>query len=49
METNELKQLSVQLMASANGTYLSTIDEQGYPQTRFIFNLRNRNELKEYH
>ena len=41
MNANEAKSLGIELMREAECLVLSTIDEEGYPQARAIFNLRN--------
>jgi len=41
MGEDEAKCLSLQLMEVAKAAYLTTIDAEGYPQTRAMFNLRN--------
>jgi general stress protein 26 len=42
MDTTELKEASVELMAQAECALLTTIGTDGYPHTRALFNLRNR-------
>jgi general stress protein 26 len=37
--------LGLQLMEVAEAAYLATIDEEGFPQTRAVFNLRNRDQF----
>jgi general stress protein 26 len=41
MEEKEVKQECLKLMETAEGAYLSTIDSDGFPQTRVMGNLRN--------
>ena len=41
MEKKELKQMCLKLMETADVMYLSTIDSDGFPQTRAMANLRN--------
>ena len=41
MEEKELKQECLKLMETADAAYLSTIDSDGFPQTRVMGNLRN--------
>ena len=41
MEEKEAKQVSLELMKVAEAAYLSTIDSDGFPQTRVMGNLRN--------
>jgi general stress protein 26 len=44
MEEKEARKLGIELMATADMAYFTTIDERGYPQTRPMANLRNRKE-----
>ena len=41
MEEKEAKRVSLELMKVAEAAYLSTIDSNGFPQTRVMGNLRN--------
>ncbi len=45
MNEREIKQLSLQLMKVADVAYLTTIDHDGFPQTRALFNLRNQQQF----
>jgi general stress protein 26 len=45
MSEDEAKYLGLQLMEVAEAAYLTTIDANGYPQTRAMFNLRNRDQF----
>ena len=45
MNSDELKQACVELMETADAAYLSTIGADGYPHTRVVFNLRNRQQF----
>jgi len=45
MNDDVLKEACVELMETADGAYLSTVGEDGYPHTRFVFNLRNREQF----
>ena len=45
MEQNEIKQECIKLMETADVIYLSTIDEDGFPQTRAMVNLRNEEQF----
>ena len=45
MNDDVLKEACVDLMETADGAYLSTIGEDGYPHTRVVFNLRNRQQF----
>jgi len=42
MDESEARVLSIQIMEVAPMAYLTTIDPQGWPQTRALFNFRNR-------
>ncbi len=44
MEDKKLKQECLKLMETANMSYLSTIGEDGFPQTRVMGNLRNEEQ-----
>jgi len=48
MELDEVKKLSLELMESSKAAYLSTIDQAGYPITRAMFNLRNKEQFPEF-
>ena len=48
MELEEVKKLSLELMESSKAVYLTTIDSEGYPITRAIFNLRNKEQFPEF-
>ena len=45
MRTEELKEASTQLMATAPVAYVTTIGPGGYPYTRAMFNLRNGDQF----
>ncbi|UCE17070.1 MAG: pyridoxamine 5'-phosphate oxidase family protein [Gemmatimonadota bacterium] len=45
MDEKEAKQLSLGLMASTEAVYVTTIDWDGFPQTRVMFNLRFREQF----
>ncbi len=45
MNGDELKRACVELMETADVAYLSTIGADGYPHTRVVFNLRNREQF----
>ena len=45
MKADELKQACVELMETADAAYLSTIGKDGYPHTRVVFNLRNKQQF----
>jgi general stress protein 26 len=42
MKENELRDMCLHLLETGWPAYLSTVDENGYPQTRAMFNLRNK-------
>lgn len=44
MEEKEAKQMSLELMEATEVVYLSTIDTDGFPQTRAMANLRYKEE-----
>jgi len=44
MEEKEIKQECLKLMETANAIYLSTIGGDGFPHTRMMSNLRNKEE-----
>ena len=44
MEDNTINQACISLMEKAPAVYLTTLDETGYPQTRAMLNLRNREQ-----
>jgi general stress protein 26 len=46
MEEKEVKQECLKLMETAEGAYLSTIDGDGFPQTRMMGNLRNKEQCR---
>jgi len=47
MDEKEAKKLSMELMESSKAVYLTTIDSKGYPITRAMFNLRNKEQFPE--
>ncbi len=48
IELEEVKKLSLELMERSKAAYLTTIDSEGYPITRAMFNLRNREQFPEF-
>jgi general stress protein 26 len=42
MDENEAKELSLELMEKARAAYLTTIDANGFPHTRGMTNMRNK-------
>jgi general stress protein 26 len=47
MKEKELKQECVKLMETAEIAYLSTVDSDGFPQTRAMVNLRNIEQFSD--
>lgn len=45
LDDMEIKKASLELIESADGAFLTTIDQNGYPQTRCMFNLRNKEQF----
>ena len=45
MNERELKSACLELMATSDAVYLSSVDSGGYPQTRALLNLRNRRQF----
>ena len=48
MEIEEAKKLSLELMENSKAVYLTTIDSKGYPITRAMFNIRNKEQFPEF-
>lgn len=48
MEIEEAKQISLELIDTSKAAYLTTIDSEGYPITRAMFNLRNKEQFPEF-
>ena len=44
MDKRETRQWALMLMETADAAYLTTIDGDGFPQTRAMLNLRNRRQ-----
>jgi len=42
MELEETKNLCLELVETSKAAYLTIIDPEGYPITRAMFNLRNK-------
>lgn len=42
MDEQEIRQMCLELLKTAKAVYVSTIDENGFPHTRAMFNLRNK-------
>ncbi len=45
MDEKEIRKACLELLESADAAYVTTIDQEGYPQTRCMFNLRNRSKF----
>ena len=45
MDEKEARLLSIELMEIAEAAYLTTIDRDGFPQTRAMFNLRRKEQF----
>ncbi|UCG30438.1 MAG: pyridoxamine 5'-phosphate oxidase family protein [candidate division WOR-3 bacterium] len=45
MKEINMKDAGLELLESADTVYVTTIDEDGYPQTRCMFNLRNKRKF----
>lgn len=41
MKYDDFKKVGLELMATTSAVYLSTINQQGFPETRAMLNLRN--------
>lgn len=48
MELEEAKKISMELMETSKAAILTTIDSEGYPITRAMFNLRNTEQFPEF-
>jgi len=48
MELEQAKKLSLELLETSKTAYLTTIDSEGYPITRAMFNLRNKEQFPEF-
>ena len=48
MKVEDAKKISLELMESSKAIYLTTIDSEGYPITRAMFNLRNSEQFPEF-
>ena len=46
MEEKEAKQVSLELMEVVQDAYFSTVDGDGFPQTRVMGNLRNKEQCR---
>jgi pyridoxamine 5'-phosphate oxidase len=48
MDVENAKKISLELMKSSKAIYLTTVDSDGYPITRAMFNLRNTEQFPEF-
>lgn len=48
MEYEEVKKLCLELIETSKAAYLTTIDSEGVPITRAMFNLRNKEQFPEF-
>ncbi len=44
MNIDELKKINIELMENSKAVYLTTIDDKGFPCTRAMLNLRNKEQ-----
>jgi general stress protein 26 len=45
MNTNEARRSSLELMKTAEAAYVTTVNPDGFPQTRAMFNLRRKEQF----
>jgi general stress protein 26 len=45
MDENEVRNTCIQVIQTAQVVYLTTIDKEGFPQTRALFNLNNKEQF----
>ena len=48
MDVEEVKKLGLNLMEESKAAFLTTIDTDGFPITRAMFNLRNKEQFPEF-
>lgn len=48
MELEEAKKMGLELMETSKAAYLTTIDHEGFPITRAIFNLKNKEQFPDF-
>ncbi len=48
MDVEEVKRSGLKLMEESKAAYLTTIDSDGFPITRAMFNLRNKEQFPEF-
>ena len=49
MEVEEVKKHCLDLMEESKAAFLTTIDPEGFPITRAMFNLRNKEQFPEFY
>ena len=47
-EVEEVKKSALKLISESKAAYLTTIDSDGFPITRAMFNLRNKEQFPEF-
>ncbi|MHA1461231.1 MAG: pyridoxamine 5'-phosphate oxidase family protein [Promethearchaeota archaeon] len=47
-EVEEVKKSALKLISESKAAYLTTIDSEGFPITRAMFNLRNKEQFPEF-
>lgn len=47
MNEKEEKRMALELMGTSRAAYLTTVDAEGFPQTRAMFNTRNNEQFPE--
>jgi len=47
-EVEEVKKSALNLISESKAAYLTTIDSEGFPITRAMFNLRNKEQFPEF-
>lgn len=48
MDLEEVRSSCLELMENSKAAYFTTIDSDGFPITRAMFNLRNKNQFLEF-
>ncbi len=48
VEVEEVKKAALKLISESKAAYLTTIDSEGFPITRAMFNLRNKEQFPEF-
>ncbi len=49
MDEKEAKNYGLELMGTSKAAYLTTINSEGFPITRAMFNLRNKEQFPEFY